>query len=114
MEIERIARICHEVNRAICEAAGDFTQKSWGDAEEWQRLSAIEGVQFSIDNPKASAYEQHNAWVRDKKSDGWVYGETKDADKKTHPCLVAYDDLPFEQQVKDHVFKAIVSELIRR
>jgi hypothetical protein len=40
-----------------------------------------------------------------------VYGEVKDAEKKTHPCIVPYKDLPPEQQAKDHLFKAVVSAL---
>jgi hypothetical protein len=44
-------------------------------------------------------------------NEGWVYGETKDPVAKTHPCLVAYNDLPIEQQVKDHLFRAVVKAL---
>jgi RyR domain. len=53
----------------------------------------------------------HQNWLDQKKKDGWVYGKTKDAEKKTHPCMVPYSDLPKEQQVKDHLFHAIVSIL---
>lgn len=103
-----IASVCHEVNRAICECAGDMSQKSWGEAEQWQRDSAIKGVEFALANPNASADAQHNAWLNDKLNDGWVYGAAKDADAKVHPCICAYDELPFEQRVKDHTFKAVV------
>lgn len=112
MNIETIARACHEANRAICEAAGDFSQKPWAGAEDWQRDSAIKGVQFAIDNPSAPASAQHDAWLLDKLADGWCYGEVKDAAAKTHPCMVEYEALPFEQRVKDHVFKAIVGALM--
>jgi len=110
-EIEKIARVCHEVNRAICEAAGDHSQKPWGAAEEWQRASAIKGVYFALFNPDAPASAQHDAWTADKIADGWVYGPVKDADAKTHHCLVPYEDLPFEQRVKDHTFRAVVAAL---
>jgi hypothetical protein len=103
-----IAQICHEANKAVCEAAGDFTQKSWDEAEEWQQESAINGVKYAIENPDAPASAQHDAWLKDKVEAGWVWGEKKDPVKKTHPCMVAFDALPFEQKVKDHVFKAIV------
>jgi len=42
---------------------------------------------------------------------GWKYGAVKDADKKEHPCFVPYEELPKEQQAKDHLFKATVSAL---
>lgn len=107
-----IASVCHEVNRAVCEAAGDHSQKPWAEAAQWQRDSANKGVNFAIDNPGAAASAQHDAWMADKIADGWVYGPVKDAAAKTHPCLVPYHQLPFEQRVKDHTFRAVVAALL--
>ncbi len=58
MTNQHIAQVCHEANRAYCEAIGDFTQKAWGKAEQWQRDSAIRGVEFAISNPTAPASAQ--------------------------------------------------------
>lgn len=110
-KIETIARVCHEVNRAICEASGDHSQKPWDDAEEWQRASAKRGVEFALGNPHAPASAQHEAWMADKVSEGWIFGDVKDAATKTHPCLVPYDELPFEQRVKDYAFRAVVAAM---
>ena len=112
LTIEQIAELCHEANKSICEASGDNSQRQWDDAAEWQQKSAIDGVRFRIDNPDATAEEQHNAWCKAKLNDGWQYGK-KDADAKTHPYLVTYDLLPFAQRVKDHVFAAIVMAATR-
>jgi hypothetical protein len=106
-----IAKVCHEVNKAICEAAGDFSQAPWEKAEQWQRDSAVKGVEFALANPHASADAQHNAWMQDKLNDGWVVGPVKSVSLREHPCLVPYADLPFEQRVKDHTFKAVVRAL---
>jgi len=111
LEVQHIARVCHEVNRAICEAAGDMSQTLWENAEQWQRDSALKGVRFALENPGAAATAQHDAWMGDKIASGWVWGPEKDAEKKTHPCIVPYDALPFEQRVKDHTFRAIVATL---
>lgn len=105
---EEVGRICFEVNRAICEAAGDMSQKSWETAEQWQRDSIVRGVQFARANLNASLSDQHNAWIADRTADGWVFGSAKDTEAKTHPCLVPSDELPFEQRVKDYAFRAIV------
>lgn len=108
-EIE-IARVCHEVNRGYCQALGDNSQPSWEEAPEWQRSSAVDGVQFHQAigaGPEAS----HERWALQKHSDGWVYGELKDAEKKTHPCLVPFAELPREQQAKDYIFRAVVHAL---
>lgn len=106
--IEEIAQICHEVNRGICEGTGDTTQVSWKDSAQWQKDSAIEGVKFRLANPDVGCNVQHDQWTAYKLADGWVYGEVKDADKKTHPCLVPYDQLPPEQKLKDTLFVATV------
>jgi hypothetical protein len=53
----------------------EIIQKDWDEAQQWQRDSAIKGVEFKLDNPDAGT--QHNAWMADKIADGWVYGEEK-------------------------------------
>lgn len=106
-----IAVVCHEANRAWCAVNSDPSQKQWNEAEEWQRESAVNGVLFKLDNPDAGHDAQHNAWMADKIANGWVYGETKDAEKKTHPCIVPFEQLPEFQQKKDALFCAIVDAL---
>ena len=105
---EQIAKVCHEANRAFCETIGDNSQKPWAEAEEWQRISAIKGVQWRMENLFAPDSSQHEKWMADKLADGWVYGEVKDATAKTHPCLVPFEELPHNQQLKDYLFSAVV------
>jgi len=107
-EITEIARICHEVNKAYCEALGDTSQPSWNEAPEWQKSSATTGVKFHLENPEASASASHNCWLAQKQAEGWKYGAVKDAEKKEHPCFVSFEELPKEQQAKDYIFRAIV------
>ena len=109
--VMHIASGCHEANKAWCEAHGDFSQKSWSEAETWQIVSAEKGVEFRLANPEAGPDATHNSWSAEKVSQGWVYGDVKDADKKTHPCLVPFDQLPLFQQKKDRLFSAIVDAL---
>lgn len=35
-------------------------------------------------------------------------GPVKDAEKKEHPCIVPYDQLPLDQRMKDYIFAGIV------
>jgi hypothetical protein len=109
-KLDRIARVCHEVNRAYCEALGDLSQPKWEDAPEWQRASARMGVDLHCMGdfgPEAS----HVSWMTQKVEDGWVYGEVKDPEAKTHPCIVPFDQLPREQQAKDFIFRGVVHAL---
>lgn len=104
---ELIAKMCHNVNKAYCEATGDLSQPSWEDAPDWQKESALAGVLFHLDK-EVTPEQSHISWMKEKSDNGWVYGEVKDPESKTHPCMVDYEDLPQEQRVKDHLFKAIV------
>ena len=109
--IEEIAKVTHEVNRAYCAAIGDHSQVAWEDAPDWQKESAIKGVEAVLNGEANSPEEQHQCWATQKIADGWVWGEVKDAEAKTHPCLVPYDQLPPEQQVKDHLFRSVIAAL---
>lgn len=109
---EQIARVAHEVNRGYCASLGDLTQPKWEDAPEWQRQSAITGVEFTKANPDAPPSSSHESWLAEKERDGWTYGEIKDAAAKTHPCFVPYEELPQEQKAKDYLFQAVVRALI--
>ena len=111
MNLETIAKTCHEVNRAYCQALGDDSQPTWEEAPAWQKDSAINGVKFHIDNPDAGPDHSHNSWLAQKEAEGWTYGPVKDPEKKEHPCYVPYDALPVEQQAKDYIFRAIVHAL---
>ena len=52
--------------------------------------------------------ESHENWRKVKDAEGWVYGPVKDAEAKTHPCMVPYEELPSAQIIKDHLFQAVV------
>ena len=111
-DLEKIARMTHEVNRLWCEASGDQSQPTWDDAPAWQRDSAIHGIEGVIagNTPEQS----HESWLAEKRAGGWVYGEIKNpsATPPTHPCFVPYDQLPPEQKVKDHLFVGVAKALL--
>ena len=104
---ELLAAIAHSVNRAYCLTIGDNSQPEWNDAPQWQKDSAMMGVEVNLNNEQTPR-QNHENWMKIKKADGWVYGVEKNAELKTHHCMQPYDDLPQEQRVKDHLFKAVV------
>lgn len=111
MQIPNIARVCHEANRALCEAHGDHSQVRWADAPDWQKKSAEAGVRFHIGHPEATPGASHEAWVLHKLDEGWQYGPVKDEFQQTHPAIMPFSELPLEVQAKDHIFRAIVHAL---
>lgn len=105
--VEIAARAAHEVNRALQLDQGDpEPSPHWFKAPQWQRDAAIEGVNHVLAD--TTPEELHESWCAFKRADGWVYGDVKDGDAKTHPCLVPYDELPAGQKLKDATLLAVV------
>lgn len=107
----QIAEACHEANRAYCHAVGDYSNLPWRMVPENIKNSVIDGVEFHLANPDASPDQSHANWLKFKQEDGWVYGPVKDAEKKQHPCMVPYGQLPVEQRAKDYIFSALADTL---
>jgi hypothetical protein len=111
MDIEKIARVCHEANRGWCAANGDHSQVTWEEAPQWQRESSIDSVKFALAHPDAPDSAHHDSWMQAKLSQGWRYGGVKDTAAKTHPSLVPFEQLPEAERYKDRLFQAIVKAL---
>jgi hypothetical protein len=111
MTVEQVAQVAHEINKAYCKAFGDDSQPTWEDAPDWQKTSAIHGVDFHLNNPDATPELSHEVWCIEKEAQGWKWGPVKDPEKKEHPCFALYSELPLEQRVKDHLFKQVVDSL---
>lgn len=43
----------------------------------------------------------HDEWAKERMNEGWTYGEKRDDDKKVHPDLVTYEELPDSEKVYD-------------
>lgn len=111
MQIEDIARVAHEVNKAYCESTGDKSQPTWEEAPAWQKDSAINGVKAHLVNPDLTPEQSHELWLAQKRDEGWTYGPVKNPATKEHPCFMPYDGLPEGQRSKDYLFKAVVGSL---
>lgn len=43
----------------------------------------------------------HEVWAETRIKQGWTYGEQRNDELKTHPCLVPYEDLSEEEKEYD-------------
>lgn len=109
-----VAAVVHAANTALQEIQGDESPSGYrlsGESPETQ-ASAINGVRTARNG--ATPEQMHEAWREHKASQGWSYGPEKDPDKRTHPCMVPYGELPEDQKDKDRLFLAITTALTMR
>lgn len=43
----------------------------------------------------------HDVWAEVRIKDGWSYGERRDDERKLHPCLIPYEELPEAEKEYD-------------
>lgn len=60
------------------------------------------------------AENNHETWAKQRIEEGWVYGSTRNDEKKQHPDLIPYDELPDNEKEYDRItaretIKAIIS-----
>ena len=106
--VNTIARAVHEAMRAYQAALTEPVAPGWEDSG-WMQDSSREAVEFALGNPTPGA--QHEAWLRSKQRDGWVYGEKKDEAAKTHPSLRPFAELSETERTKDALLIGIVQAL---
>jgi hypothetical protein len=56
----------------------------------------------------------HDVWAAGRIAHGWRYGEVRDDEAKTHPCLVPYGELPeaekeYDRRTAEETLAAIVT-----
>ena len=57
-------------------------------------ISDIKLTDDIIEITEQIAQNVHEVWAKSRIDQGWKYGEQRDDDMKTHPCLVPYEKLP--------------------
>ena len=114
---EIIVAACHSAWYAYTVLSVGEPGEPFVTAPKWQIRSLADGINFwdakmkelNLDGKAENDVVQilgplsHMNWSDHKYSEGWSYGPLKDAEHKTHPCLVDYDKLPDLQKKKDEV-----------
>ncbi len=109
---EDIARVVHAAHRELQIVQGDpAPSPPWDHAPAYQVRETVAGVQEVLRNPDLTAERSHELWVARMRADGWVYGEVKDPEHKTHPALLPFGELPAGLQLQDRLFVAVIRAL---
>lgn len=62
---------------------------------------------------EAMARNVHEVWASGRVKEGWIYGDSRNDNLKTHPCLVPYEELPdtereYDRQTATQTLKLIM------
>lgn len=103
---ERRAEFVYEGARlAAIAAEAPIVPVMWDNREEDFRTQFLEVIDRQCGSYRSKSPEElHGSWVQAYLTMGWVYGEEYNQEAKTHPDLVAYNDLGNLEQDKDAVF----------
>lgn len=57
----------------------------------------------------------HNAWMKGRTGEGWVYGPVKNVEKREDPNIRPYADIPESEKEYDrNTAKAVISTLLEK
>jgi len=70
-------------------------------------------LRFSDDEVETMARVEHIRWCWDKILHGWIFGKTKDDNKKIHPSIIAYEDLSESEKEKDRALVRMIPALLQ-
>lgn len=63
---------------------------------------------------EAMAENVHEVWAQTRIEQGWSYGPERDDEKKHHPCLVPYEELPEAEKEYDRNSAVETLKLIKK
>lgn len=70
-----------------------------------ENLGSMRAVKnFSIEEIEYLAYLEHERWVKERVSNGWIYGKARDDERRIHPDILPYDQLSEDAKEYDRLF----------
>jgi len=77
----------------------------WEKRDEAFKKQFIKVIERQCGNIKfESAGAAHDSWWREHERMGWKYGIKRDAERKIHPDMVPFNELPKDERDKDEIF----------
>lgn len=70
-------------------------------------------LHLNEEQTETMAYVEHLRWSWDKRLNGWINGKVKDSEKRTHPGLIPYNELPEQEKEKDRALVRIIPSLLQ-
>lgn len=107
---EKIAKLIYEATRVEADWSGrSIVPEEWERREEKFREQFVNIINKYISSDKLpTPSKAHASWMHSYFKMGWKYGKTRDTNKKTHPDLIPFEELPRDERDKDAIFLAFV------
>lgn len=107
--ITRRAIFVYEAARLQADAVdAPIIPPPWNDREPEFQKQFLDVIEMMCGpDRKTDPEELHDDWVRAYADMGWKYGPVRDAEKREHPDMVSFADLPWRERNKDEVFIAL-------
>jgi hypothetical protein len=108
---EKQAIFVYEVARLQAAAMNaPVVPEPWDQRDEAFRRQFLDIIDcYCMMDELPTPEEAHDSWWDAYKELGWVYGPVRDVEKKTHPDMVPFNELGYEEQIKDAVFLGLVA-----
>ena len=117
MDSNVIIKIIYCAIKAYAETVGDNSFADWEIANRDVVDSMYRGYLIRLNALRHGVVqtpeENHNYWMKDRLAHGWVLGPIKNDNKKEHPALVPYVELPTFQRVKNTIFTSIIDSFFQ-
>lgn len=72
------------------------------------------GFRFSEDELEVLARAEHERWSEDRRRAGWTYAAVRDNDRRRHPALVPWEELPEHEKAKNRESSAELPAVLAR
>lgn len=107
--LERRAIFVYEVARQQAQAVNaPIIPEAWSARDVAFRSQFLNVIEMMCGpSRKSNPEDLHNDWWRKYEEMGWVYGPQRDPVAKTHPDMVPFSELGWEERNKDAVFVAL-------
>lgn len=107
---EHMTKAIYEATRREAEWSNrKIVPETWEKRDEKFRKQMTAIVRKYMEDDKLPTPEEaHNSWMDSYTKMGWKYGPERDPEKKLHPDMVPYEELPKDERDKDAIFLAFV------
>lgn len=113
MTARDLGRLMHALRREIALIYGGNVPPAWEDeaCTDAMKASSERGALAMLVNPDMTARDEHQRWYNERWEQGWRYGPVRDNERKLHPSMRDFDELPLGERLKDLARIAMAEEL---